>query len=496
MKIKKYASGLLVVLIALILCLSISANAFAAIPGALTFTDITANSVTLNWDALPETPRYYIYRVTPNNNISTLIGSTTETSFTVTDLSTNGYYGFYLSNGWDIYGIYWATTNNGRIIDLADTNMPATNRVEGTNWWYQGNVYHITGDGVVVTGSTPETTTIDKRVVIETDCTVTLESIRISTSNGSPIKLNPGTNVTLKLTESKNYLSANNATGAGIETTGATLTIEGRGMLTVTGKYGAGIGGGCSTGSDGSEGGIMIDGKPGGDGSGGNGGIVTINGVTVTATSTYGAGIGGGYGGDGGRGGASLGGKGGKGGNGGKGGDGSIVTINGANVTATSKYSTGIGGGCGGNGSKGGPSYLAVPGTVIIIPIIKYYGKGGDGGNGGNGGNGGDIEINGGTVTAIGDKAFGGSKGGEGGGKGGGYESNGNDGHDGWTSYAVGSLTLPAEYNWLVKYWYAMLFGDIGLVQPREKRGSYPETPYEYDRSHFEVRISTESAFE
>ncbi|MEA4814822.1 MAG: S-layer homology domain-containing protein [Oscillospiraceae bacterium] len=159
--------------------------------------------------------------------------------------------------------------------------------------------------------------------------------------------------------------SSENAAGINVEGSNS-LTIYGQaggsGKLTATGDGGAGIGGK------------------------GDGGTITINGGTVTATSNYGAGIGGGNGGNGGN-----------------------ITINGGTVTATSNYGAGIGGG--GNGGNGGN--ITINGGTVMATGSTGAGIGG----GGNGGNGGNISISGGTVTATCnyDAGIGGGNGGGGG---------------------------------------------------------------------------------
>ncbi len=157
------------------------------------------------------------------------------------------------------------------------------------------------------------------------------------------------------------------------------ITVEGSDSLTIYAQ------------SSGSSMGILnATGKDGNAGIGGNGGVdggtITINGGTVTATSEgYGAGIGGG-------GGSSS-----AGGNGGK------TTISGGTVTATSEgYGAGIGGGgsssnAGGNGGK-----ITISGGTVTATSEGYgAGIGGGGSSSNAGGNGGKITISGGTVTAT-----------------------------------------------------------------------------------------------
>ena len=167
--------------------------------------------------------------------------------------------------------------------------------------------------------------------------------------------------------------------GGGSNSDGGKITING-GTVTATG---------AGNGPVGNSAGI-------GGGFGGNGGTIIINGGTVTATSGHdagtvghGAGIGGG--GDGG----------GDGGNGGK------IIINGGKVTATSFHGAGIGGGIGGNGGE----ITITDGVVTATSTNNGAGIGG-----GAGGTGGTITIGGGTVEATSDYGAGiGGVGGSGG---------------------------------------------------------------------------------
>ena len=177
-----------------------------------------------------------------------------------------------------------------------------------------------------------------------------------------------------------------------VNTEGATLVIYGQT---------AGTGALVATG-----GGIDYEGHGGagiGGGKRGAGGIVTINGGTVTAMGGGdGAGIGGGYEGAGGavtvNGGTvtATGGKDGAGIGGGKRGAGGTVTINGGIVTATGgEYSAGIGGGAEISG-----------GTVTITGgiVTATGGDKGAGIGGGRSGASGTVTITGGAVIAQGQK--------------------------------------------------------------------------------------------
>ena len=201
--------------------------------------------------------------------------------------------------------------------------------------------------------------------------------------------------------------------------TGTTVDII-DGNVTVISFYGAGIGGGGGgTGGAGGTGGTHVGketdtGQSGGNGGtggdGGNGGAITIKGGTVTAKSTYGAGIGGGTANSGGMGGKVGSGdnvgsnKAGDNGNAGTGGTGAAVTIAGGKIIAESTDGAGIGGGMGGQGSPGRNGSSGATGS-----------QGGTGGQGGQGGQ--KIEISGGEVnaTSTNSAGIGGGRGGTGG---------------------------------------------------------------------------------
>ena len=229
---------------------------------------------------------------------------------------------------------------------------------------------------------------------------------------------------------------------------GNTLNIygqtEGTGTLNANAKswFGAGIGGGygeigetAESGTITINGGTIIAGGSsgagigGGDGGNGNGGTITINGGKVTAAGgSSGAGIGGGSSGTGGTitinggeitatgegSGAGIG--------GGSSGAGGEITINGGKVTATGGYGAGIGGGeitinggaitsTGGYGAGIGSGVNGTGGKIIInggmVTATGNSGAGIGGGGGDESGGGGEITINGGMVTAASSLAMG-----------------------------------------------------------------------------------------
>ena len=119
-----------------------------------------------------------------------------------------------------------------------------------------------------------------------------------------------------------------------------------------------------------------------GNGYGGSGGAITINGGVVKATNTDGAGIGGGFGSS-------------------SGGSGGTITINGGYVEASSQFGAGIGGGEGvGDGGSGGT--ITINGGSVIATGVNGAAIGGGYSGGGTGGDGGTITITGGSVIATG----------------------------------------------------------------------------------------------
>ncbi|GHT44321.1 hypothetical protein FACS189438_2750 [Bacteroidia bacterium] len=235
--------------------------------------------------------------------------------------------------------------------------------------WYYVSGYLLVTSRIIVTGT-------DVHLILEDDCDFTVtDGIQVGGTNQLTIYgQSTGTNT--------GKLTANNTSNdAGIggndygDGDGGTITING-GTVTATSINGAGIGGG----SGGSGGTIAINGgtvKATGGGSGagigggiyGDGGTIAINGGTVKATGgNYGAGIGGGFNGDGG-----------------------TIAINGGTVEATGNTVAGIGG-----GSNGGGGTIAINGGTV-----KATGGGFGAGIGSGGGPGGIITIDGGTVTAT-----------------------------------------------------------------------------------------------
>src|SRR5690554_306228 len=171
-------------------------------------------------------------------------------------------------------------------------------------------------------------------------------------------------------------------------------TVINSGSVTVRGGgvgIGGGLGGNAVTTSD-------LGGR------GGNGGSTTITGGTVTVSGNYGAGIGGGEGGDS----QSR--------PGGKGGDGGATTVTGGTLNSSGGQGAGIGGGAGGNTHGFTQAGLGGDGGTVTIAGATVRATGGAGagigggeggptvsGIGGNGGAGGTVTIAAGELVAHGE---------------------------------------------------------------------------------------------
>ena len=224
-----------------------------------------------------------------------------------------------------------------------------------------------------VTASNRITVSGDVHLILADGCDLRANAgIQVQDDDNDPTTASPNALTIYGQTAGTGKLTANVTTagdaaigGNNMGSGGGNITING-GTIEATSTNGAGIGGGYT----------------------GGGGNITINGGTVTATSTnQGTGVGGG-------------------GSFATGGSGGNITINGGTVTATGAGGAGIGGGYG--NSSGGSG-----GSVIITGgIVKATSGDGAGIGGGLSGysstvkSDGTTTISGGTVTAIGKVAF------------------------------------------------------------------------------------------
>jgi hypothetical protein len=282
-----------------------------------------------------------------------------------------------------------------------------------------GNVYTITSGDTAYrfTSDGKETSnriTISDSITTAKPICIYLKNVNIKTSEGPALRIPANLNADVHIyLEGENILETSNRDSAALQKENTSELIinnvpNSAGSLTAaaintdtsteTGvqkilAWGAGIGGGANQ----------------------KGSNITINGGSITASSTVGAGIGGG-----------------------KNGNGSSITINGGTITASSNIGAGIGGGgyTGGNGEKisiNGGTITAKAGTgagigggelchgsniTIKNGFVTADSAIGAGIGGGASGYGKDITIENGSITA--DSSFGA-------GIGGGYLKNGNN---------------------------------------------------------------------
>ncbi len=274
----------------------------------------------------------------------------------------------------------------------------------GDGFTYSAGVVTITAAGdYTVTGTTSSNTLAVADSIADT-VNLTLSGVSMATSKRSSLAIGSGSSVNLILT-GVSVLSSNTATSnyAGINVSAdATLRISGSGRLDATGRgTGTGIGPAGSITID--SGTVNATGGYNDSGNSGSGirGVVTINGGMVTAKGGLSV-----YGGSG----SGLAG---------------TVTINGGSVIAEAGYGAIGGAGIGGSGAESGGNTV-INGGVVTATGDKNSGQSGAGIGGGYMGSGGTVAINGGNVTA---------KGGSGGaGIGGGYAGSG------------GSVTISNPY--------------------------------------------------
>src|SRR5471030_2348933 len=102
MKIKRNFLGIITLIITLILNsqLALAAkpnNSVPPAPTGLTASNISTNSITLNWSAVSGASGYYVYMATPNDTNYTKIATITSTSLTKSALTASSKYWFYVS---------------------------------------------------------------------------------------------------------------------------------------------------------------------------------------------------------------------------------------------------------------------------------------------------------------------------------------------------------------------------------------------------------------
>ena len=270
------------------------------------------------------------------------------------------------------------TSPSATEVTSSDTKWTGTTTNPG---WYVVNTNVTIG-----TEETPQRVTVsgDVRLILTDGCTLTVNG-GIQVQDNST-ESTPNTNALTiygqsdPLLNEDGTLAENNRTGVlianavtrynaaiggnegnGYGGSGGAITING-GVVKATNTDGAGIGGGF------------------GSSSGGSGGTITINGGSVIATGVNGAGIGGGEG--------VV-----------DGGSGGEITINGGSVIATGVNGAAIGGGYSGGGTGGDGGTITITGGSVIA-TGNVNGAGIGSGYGTRGGSGGEVMITGGTVKA------------------------------------------------------------------------------------------------
>ena len=221
---------------------------------------------------------------------------------------------------------------DGQVQTCSDYTCISTDTTEWNGGWYVAAGTVTINSRITVTGNV--------NLILTDGCTLTVNSgIQVADGNSLIIYAQSTEEKMGILTAQANNEDA--AIGGSSGQDGGTITING-GTVSATGDSGAGIGGGEQ----------------------GSGGTITINGGEVNATASTGAGIGGGQS--------------------GAGGD---ITIHGGTITATTSTGVGIGG-------AGGD--ITITGGTVTATGVDGAGIGGSGGSGGT------IIINGGTVNATG----------------------------------------------------------------------------------------------
>ncbi|MCD8049108.1 MAG: carbohydrate-binding domain-containing protein [Clostridia bacterium] len=191
--------------------------------------------------------------------------------------------------------------------EVRDLTITGTGIVEGTDYTYENNLLTVLTGGEYKISGTSTSDTI--KVAASDDVTITLAGVDITNSSKPPMEIDCDSTVTVKLS-GENTLESTGSDYAGLQLTNGNLTIT---SADDDGK---------TTGSLDAAGGIYAAGIGSGDSSDMSGNI-TINGGTVSGSSTYGAGIGSGDS-------ANMNGS---------------ITINGSTASGTSSYGAGIGSG-------------------------------------------------------------------------------------------------------------------------------------------------------
>jgi spore germination protein YaaH len=159
MKIKRNFVGIIILIMTLILnsqfALAAKPNSSVPIaPTGLTTSNISTNSITLNWSSISGASGYYVYMATPNDTNYTKIATITSTSLIKSGLTANSKYWFYVS----AYNRYGTSLNSIHVTATTLTATPITTKKQVLGF----TTYYYSGDTSSYNSMVANTSTIDE----------------------------------------------------------------------------------------------------------------------------------------------------------------------------------------------------------------------------------------------------------------------------------------------------------------------------------------------
>lgn len=159
MKITKNLAGIIILIVSLILNshFALAAkpnNSIPTAPTSLTTSNITTNSITLNWSSVSGASGYYVYMATPNDTNYTKIATVTSTSLIKSGLNANSTYWFYVS----AYNRYGTSPNSIHVTSTTLTNTSITTKKQVLGF----TTYYYSGDTSSYNSMTANTSSIDE----------------------------------------------------------------------------------------------------------------------------------------------------------------------------------------------------------------------------------------------------------------------------------------------------------------------------------------------
>jgi spore germination protein YaaH len=124
---------------------------------SLTYSEITSNEITLNWQSVSKATNYKVYRSTSNDSNYTLIATVSTTSYKDTNLEPNSNYWYFVS----------AYNRKGTLSDSTHTSittkplLPTTPPIISTKQVLGFTTYYYTGDPSSYNSMVANTSTID-----------------------------------------------------------------------------------------------------------------------------------------------------------------------------------------------------------------------------------------------------------------------------------------------------------------------------------------------